>query len=128
MPGVVVLTLILNFEDAEDVERRAELRMLQAPQAWPTRTAALLAELGLGTSTYLVPRGVRVLTVEPEPETVPHVLPAVISEADVFAGSPGRARRRALHEAYLQELRSSEDVADTEDDLDGDDEDQDEDE
>ncbi len=117
MPGVVVLHLVLAFEDAREVERRAELRMLKNPSLAPTRTAAILAELGLGRQTFLVPQGTRVLTVEPaRPDDVPHVIPAFVSDADVVADGTRAARRRALHEAYLEIL-----MQDADDEAQGDD-------
>ncbi len=105
MPGAVVLKLAMTYEDAREIERRAEQKMLAAPRRWPTRTAAILSEIGLASTTHLVPDGTQTITVEPKrSDEIPHVLPALILEADVVAGGPSAARRRALHEAYLEEL------------------------
>lgn len=105
MPGAVMLTVLVTYEDAAEVERRAEAKMLTNPRKWSTRTSAILDEIGLTRGTALVPRGTRVLRVEPKREgDVAHVIPAVVIDADVFATGPGTGRRRALHEAYFEEL------------------------
>lgn len=116
MRGAVVVTVIMTYEDAVEIERRAEIKMLSEPQRWRSRSDAIRDEIGLDERTYLVPAGTRVLTVEPErEEDTPHVLPAVVSEVFVV-GDSRQARRRYLHSLLLDELRDLEELEDEEDD------------
>jgi len=103
--GAVILTLILPYEDADEIERRAELAMLAEPRRWRSRAAAVLHQVGLGRETFLIPAGTKVLNIEPQDDdAIAHVLTAVVADAFV-TGSDRSGRRRYLHSAYLDELR-----------------------
>ena len=121
MRGAVVMTIVVPYQDASEIERRAEQRMLGEPERWSRRTEAILAEIGIETRTQLV-SGLR-RNPSDGLDSV-ELLTAVITEADVVAGGPHRARRRALHDAYfgvlqeelLEELDSGEDDEDEDED------------
>jgi hypothetical protein len=104
MRGIVVMTVAMSFEDAGEIERRAEARMLRDSRRWSTRTAAVLAEIGFGevASFDLVARR----TGTPSSGIA---RPAMVMEADVALAGGGNPRRRALHDAYFEAINDEED-------------------
>src|SRR4051812_47026621 len=100
MRGIVVMTIAIPFGDADEIERRVELRQLRDPRRWGDRTTAVLAEIGLEEQLHVVQAGI---CSDSESKGAEMPRRATVCEAEVVSAA-GRGRRRSLHEMYLEYL------------------------
>lgn len=112
MSGVVSITLLMPYEDAGEIHRRARRRVQKHPDEYPTRTEAVLAELGLG----------REVTVRAADEKLPVSRRAWAAEADVVRGDPrdyAMGRQGLLYQAHLMGFFDEDDPDEDEIDWEG---------
>src|SRR5947208_2415516 len=103
MTGIVALTMIMGFEDIDELDQRVTQK-LQARASPRPRTDPALDEVGLDRHAALVPRGTAVTFRRQTDEAVPPLLLGWVTEAKVIRGDLAAlvmGRQNLLHQAYL---------------------------